>query len=353
FETGRHYLHFTDLLNIHTPFIEQINSSNLCCEIKLVTKPFVSPAQLYEPYNESHGEIATCNLAGIIPSNIESDEQYAEVAYYSLKMVDVGIHKATYVFPTLEHTAKARMNAGIGVVGLAHLMAKKNKKYSTQEGRDFIHEIFETHAWHLYNASLRLGKEKGNAPWMHKTLWPKGWLPIDTYEKSVDELVTVQNKRDWEDLRRRIVENGGIRNSVCIAHMPAESSSLASGTTNGVYPIRDYDLLKTNDTMAVRWVAPDSTRLRDRYEFAWDVSTRNMIWNYAIMQKWTDQTISADLYRKLVGDEKVGTTEMLQSYFDMAKYGVPTRYYQNTLTAKGIDLNSSEEQGCGSGGCTL
>lgn len=352
-ETGRHYMHFTDIINQHTPFLDPVLSSNLCQEIALPTKGFKSVEDLYRPYQEGDGEIAICNIAGIIPSNIESDAQYAEVAYYALKMIDVGIHKSSYVFRTLEDTAKARMSAGVGVIGLAHLMAKKNKKYTTQDGKNFIHETFETHAWHLYNASLRLGKEKGNAPWMHKTLWPKGWLPIDTYEKRVDSIVTVENKRDWESLRAKIIENGGIRNSVCIAHMPAESSSLASGTTNGIYPIRDFDLLKTNDTMAIRYVVPDSTKYRDRYEIAWDIPTLDLIQCYGIVQKWTDQAPSADLYRRVQGDTKVGTSEMLQAYFDMVKYGMKTRYYQNSLTGKAIDLNASEEVGCGSGGCSL
>ena len=352
FETGRHYLHQTDTLNQHTPFKETIYSSNLCQEIALPTKGFTSVEDLYKPYEEGSGEIALCNIAGIIPSNITSDEQYAEVAYYALKMIDKGIHKSSYVFKNLEDTAKSRMNAGVGVIGLAHYMAKNKKKYSSQEGRDFIHELFETHAWHLYNASLRLGKEKGNAPWMHKTLWPEGWLPIDTYEKKVDDLVTVQNKRDWESLRQAIVANGGIRNSVCIAHMPAESSSIASETTNGVYPIRDFDLVKTSDTLAINYVVPDSTKYKQYFESAWDISSSDMIQCYAIMQKWTDQAISADLWRKLQGDEKVGSTEMLKTYLDIVKYGLKTRYYQNSLTAKGVDLNSSEA-GCGSGGCSL
>lgn len=352
FETGRHYLHQTDTLNQHTPFNETIYSSNLCQEIALPTKGFTSVEELYKPYQEGSGEIALCNIAGIIPSNITSDEQYAEVAYYALKMIDKGIHKSSYVFKNLEDTAKSRLNAGVGIIGLAHYMAKNKKKYSTQEGKDFIHELFESHAWHLYNASLRLGKEKGNAPWMHKTLWPEGWLPIDTYEKKVDDLVTVQNKRDWESLRQAIVANGGIRNSVCIAHMPAESSSIASETTNGVYPIRDFDLVKTSDTLAINYVVPDSTKYKQYFESAWDIPSSDMIQCYAIMQKWTDQAISADLWRKLQGDEKVGSTEMLKTYLDIVKYGLKTRYYQNSLTAKGVDLNSSEV-GCGSGGCSL
>ena len=312
-----------------------------CSEISLPTRPFSSVKELYEDYKEGGGEVALCNIAAIIPTNITSDEMYAEVAYYTLKMVSIGIHKSSYVFKTLEHSAKSRMNAGIGIVGLAHLMARNNKRYSTQEGRDFIHETFETHAWHLYNASLKLGKERGNAPWMHKTLWPEGWTPLDTYEKRVDSLVTVPNRRDWEHLRKEIVKNGGIHNSVCVAMMPSESSSILSETTNGVYPIRDFDLIKTNDTMATYYVVPESTELRDNYECAWDISQSDLAKCYAIMQKWTDQAISADLYRKMQGDEKVGTKEMLDTYLDFVRYGIKTRYYQNSLTAKGIDLDSS------------
>jgi ribonucleoside-diphosphate reductase alpha chain len=225
YETGVHYLHMTDTINHHTPFNDTIYSSNLCAEVTIPTKPYASVADLYkEVYDEEKdGEIGLCSLAGVIASNIESDEQYADVAYYALKMIDVCIHKSSYVFPSLAHTAKARLSAGVGILGLAHLMAKEGYAYNTQDGRNFVHELSETHMWHLINASLKLSKEKGVAPWMHKTKWPQGWLPIDTYERRVDDLVTVENKRDWESLRAKIIENGGIRNSVVAAHMPGES----------------------------------------------------------------------------------------------------------------------------------
>ena len=160
--------------------------------------------------------------------------------------------------------------------------------------------------------------------------------------------ITKTNKKSFTyDIEVPDVHNYVLANGV-VTH----NSSLASGTTNGVYPIRDFDLMKTNDTLAIRWVAPDATKYKDRYEIAWEVDTKHMIWDYAIMQKWTDQAISADLYRKMVGDEKVGTKEMLDTYFELIRRGVKTRYYQNSLTAKGIDLNDAE-MGCGSGGCTL
>lgn len=369
YETGVQYLHMTDMLNQHTPFLDTIYSSNLCQEIAEPTKGFNSVADLYRDYEDGDGEIALCSIGGIIVSNIESDEQYADAAYYALKMVDVCIHKSDYVFPTLEHTAKARMNAGIGILGLAHLMAKKGMKYDDQEGLNFIHELTETHAWHLINASLRLGKELGNAPWMHKTKWPQGWTPLSTYEKRVDELVTVENKRDWAALSAAIIANGGIRNSVTCAHMPGESSTIGAGTTNGPYPIREFDLLKTNDTLINHWVAPDSTRLKNKYQFAWDISTSDMIKVYAVMQKWCDQGISADLFVKIQGDDKVSSSQMIKDYLDIVRYGMKSRYYVNSLTSKGNNLESTEnaivsladvvtevtedDRGCSSGACSL
>jgi len=342
YETGVQYLFMMDAANKHTPFKDKIYSSNLCAEVFLPTKGFKSVAELYHPYKKGDGEIGLCSLAGIIVSNIETDEQYAEVAYYALKMIDVCIHKSDYAFPSLAHTAKSRLSAGVGIIGLAHLMAKENKKYDTQDGYNFIHTLAETHIWHLINASLKLGIELGNAPWMHKTKWPEGWLPTDTYETRVDELVTIGNGRDWESLRIAIVANGGIRNSVLAAHMPGESSTIAAGTTNGLYPIRELYIMKTNDTMVNHWAAPDSTRLKNKYQSAWDISTTDMIKVYAIIQKWTDQGISADLFVKIIGDAKVSSSDMLQDYLDMVKFGLKSRYYVNSLTSAGVDLETNE-----------
>lgn len=348
YDTGVQYLHFTDTINKHTPFKEKIYSSNLCQEVMLPTKPFKDVQDLYS--DESEGEIGLCSLAGIVVSNIESDEQYAEVAYYALKMIDTCIHKSDYPFKSLEKTAKARMSAGVGIIGLAHLMAKKGKQYSDIEGLNFIHELSETHAWHLINASLKLGKELGNAPWISKTKWPDGWLPIDTANKNIDRFTTVGYKRDWGQLRSEIIANKGIRNSVLIAHMPSESSSISMGTTNGVYPIRELNLMKTNDTLTNHWSAPDGTKLAAKYQQAWDTSSSDLIKCYAVIQKFTDNGISADLYVRLEGSQKVSSTQIIQDYLDMVKFEMKSRYYVNSKTSSGLNLGDEPEL-CES--CTL
>lgn len=195
-------------------------------------------------------EIGLCNIGGIVVSNIKNDEQYAKTAYWVLRLIRYGILNSEYVFKNLEQTAKARMSAGVGIVGLAHLMAKNKLSYSSQEGKNFIHELVETHAWHLYNASLKIGQESGNAEWMYKTKWVDGWTPIKTYNKNVDKLVTVGNKRDWDDLSRRIVENNGMAFSVCVAHMPAESCmdiDTKIKTENGIMSLKEIFALTGRD----------------------------------------------------------------------------------------------------------
>lgn len=334
-ETGRIYEHNIYELNHHTPFKDTIYSSNLCSEIALPTKPYHHMSELYAEDGDT-GEVATCNLAGIVVSNIDSDEQYEEVAYYALLMIDKCIHLAHYELPHIGFTSKARLNAGVGILGLAHSMAKARQKYTTVEGKRFIHKAAERHYYHLLRASLQLGKELGNAPWMHKTKWPEGWLPLDTYNKSVDGIVAVQNSYDWEALRAEIIANGGIRNSVLVAHMPTETSANSSGTTNGLYPIRELTMIKTDNNRVNYWAAPDSDTLGEWYQSAWDIPASDLCEMYALVQKWTDQGISADFYRKVIGDDFIASSELIQNYLQRVKLGLKTKYYMNQKTSNGM-----------------
>lgn len=339
-ETGRHYLSNLSEMNRHTPFKSLILLSNLCQEIALETKAYDSVEQLYK--EEESGEVAMCSLAGINVGRINNDEEYKEATWVALDMIHTGIKESDYVLPQIGFTAKKRMSAGVGIVDLAYAMAKRKLKYSSQEGRNFIHEIAETHYWYLLEASLKLSEEFGNAEWIDRTKWVDGWLPTDTYNKHIDEVISIENKRDWESMRKRIIENKGHAFSVLAAHMPAESSSIKSGATNSVYPVRDLDLSKSNDTNVVTYVVPESEKFGKFYEIAWDIDVEDMAKVYGIIQKFTDQAISADMWYSAVGSDKISSDDLMRGFFSWVYYGVKTRYYVNTKTAKGIDLNSSE-----------
>lgn len=303
-----------------------------CLELAQPTKPYQSVVDLYSEEEQHDSEVTMCSLAAINVGFVKNEEDYAEACYYALLMIDKCIHMSHYPLPNVGVTAKARMNAGVGIGGLAHYMAKRGAYYSTTRGKEILHEVAERHAWHMINASLKLGKELGNAPWIHKTKWPEGWLPIDTYNKNVDSVVYPNYNYDWEALRKAIIDNGGIRNSSLINHAPNESSSKSSGTSNGLYPIRDLSIIKTDKSNVVYWCAPDAEKLANKYEIFWDMSIKDQLDLYAIIQKFTDQTISADLSYKISGADKVKSSDIIKSYLYMVKMGVKTKYYTNSKT---------------------
>lgn len=363
YETGTSYLGQIDEMNRHTPFKEPIHSSNLCTEIMEPTSPYYDMRDLFSTEDHGRGEIATCSLAAIVIDNIPDTATYRKAAYYALKMIDFCILNAEYAFPHLAMTAKARMSAGVGIMGMATHMARAGMSYSSEAGKREAHFVSERHMYHLIEASLKISKERGLARWMHKTKWPEGWLPIDTYKKSVDEIVPggFDSLYNWEGLRGKIIANGGIGHSVLVAYMPGEASSKAVGGANSIYPVRRKVINKTDNNNVINWAAPYSDDPAYLYELAYDIPTKDLIDFYAIFQKHTDQGISADLYRRIVGDEKISSNEMLGIFFHYVKRGMKTRYYMNVETSANISLEALENAfennaggaGCASGACTL
>jgi ribonucleoside-diphosphate reductase alpha subunit len=340
-ETGRMYEHNTYEMNRHTPFKDTIWSSNLCQEIGLPTREFLTVTELYGTTSE--GEIGLCNLGAIKAGSITPDK-IKDVAYRTLKMVDNVIDIMDYPFPHLEYTAKARRSVGIGITDLAHDMAMKGLRYDTAEGKAYLHRMAEMHSFWLHVASVELAKERGACDWFHKTKYADGWLPIDTYHRGVDEVTDQPLLCDWEWLRGEIAKYG-MRNSVLEAFMPVESSSVAGNTTNSLYPIRDLSIVKKNGTNKSVFLAPDMEMLKDRYQMAWNISRRDMIDVYAIFQKFCGQAISVDLYRAFGKDQpkRISARELLEDWFYRIRRGLKTVYYSNTRAGHEMPLVEAED----------
>ena len=348
-ETGRFYEHNTYWMNYHTPFKDVINHSNLCQEIFLPSDAFSSVSELYKA--DGDGEIFLCNLAAICAGRVDSDEEYEESCYYALKMISDVIDIMEYPFPSLEFTAKARRSAGVGITNLAHDLATKGYNYTSLESKRYIHRQAERHSYFLHKAAIRLTKERGVCLWTHKTKYPDGWLPIDTYCKEIDKVVNEPLHYDWEAIRKEIIGLGGLHFSVLEAFMPVESSSLRSYTTNGLYPVRGLVVEKKDGNKMTTFVAPDSDVLADAYQLAWDIPRKDMIDVYAIWQKFCGQGISADEYIntdiETEGVMKYSTKAAFEAWLYRHKMGLKSRYYTNPRS----DL--IEDSGCVGGACTL
>lgn len=353
-ETGRVYIHWVDALNQHTPFKDPIYSSNLCQEIALPTAPYQAMDELYG-YKDTKGEVALCFLSAIVAGRVEPEE-YEEVAYYTLLMIDNIIDEMEYPFTQMAETSSYRRSVGVGITNLAYDIARRGLSYTMKAGKNYIHRLAELHSFSLHRASLRIAKEKGVCKGMESSKYPEGWLPVDTYTRNVDSAHSQELEQDWEALRMEIVANGGIRHSVLEAYMPAESSSLASNTCNSIYPVRQLTISKKSRKGSVFFMVPEYDTLRWQYQFAWDVPTKDLIDVYAIFQKFTGQAISSDFYLDYtkLPNGKVSNKELLQNFLYATKMGMKTQYYLNSRVGVGSGIRDTiQESGCTSGGCSL
>jgi ribonucleoside-diphosphate reductase alpha chain len=347
-ETGRIYFFFANNVNKHTPFKETIYQTNLCVEVFLPTKPFHSMENLYTGADINDGEVALCFLSSIVAGRVKPQE-YEDVAYYTLLIIDNVIETMKYPFKHVEMTAKKRRSVGVGITNMAYYLASNGLKYTSEEGKKLMHEYAEQHYYWLAEASLRLAKEKGNAEWMDKTKWPDGWLPIDTYNKNVDSIADFELNFDWEGLRKDIVEQGGIRNSVLVATAPNESSSLVSESTNSIYPVRDLMVFKQSQKGNVLFFAPDYNKLKNSYQIAWGVPSKDVAEMYGIFSKFCDQGISPDNWVDLSGEKKLDLPEQIRYILLAAKLGVKSLYYLNSRTKSSDSIATQvelDEEGC-------
>lgn len=298
-------------------------------------------------------ETSFCSLAGIVLPNIKDDAHYDKAMYYALRMIDYCIHKSSYPMPQLAFTAKKRLNAAVGVLGVATVLARKGAYPGTQECWKITHELAERHMYYAVKNSIKIGKELGNAPWMYKTKWAQGWLPTDSYAKGVDEVIPHFTKYDQEGLRKELIENKGMRFSSLMAHMPTESSAKAAGVPNGLYWVRDLSMGKSDATNTIDWVATDSDQLKNKYHSAWQIDPFTMIDYYSIWQKHTDQGISCDGYTDRVANPELLASDLVLIAIHRFNRGIKSWYYQNSMTSSDGLSGFNEPASCSSNGCTL
>jgi ribonucleoside-diphosphate reductase alpha chain len=207
----------------------------------------------------------------------------------------------------------------------------------------------------MIKTSVELAKEKGKCQLFSDTKYSRGILPIDTYNKNVDELIDSELKMDWESLRADILKYG-MRNSTLMANAPFGSSSVISNSTPGIEPPRDIANLKRG----VIKLVPD-IKYKNYYTTAWaeDFNNEDYFKFVAVLQKFMDQTISTNEYYNLLLREngKVKKSELINNTLVARYYGIKTLYYLNIRsvdTKDGDDLIEEDEHtSCDSGGCEV
>ena len=330
-ETGRIYIMNIDHSNTHSSFKDKVNMSNLCQEITLPTDPI--------DHIDGEGEIALCILSAI-NVGIVKEEEMESLCDLAVRGLEELIDFQEYPVKAAEVSTLSRRSLGIGYIGLAHYLAKNKVKYDDPKALELVHELTERFQYYLLCASADIAEEKGACAYFDRTKYADGILPIDTYKKSVDELVEPKYNLDWEGLRKRIKENG-LRHSTLTAQMPSESSSVVSNATNGIEPPRDHLSVKKSKKGTLKQVVPQYTLLKNAYTLLWDMPDNTGYINIvAVMQKFFDQAISGNWSYNPENYEnnEVPVSVMAKDLLTTYKYGWKTSYYHNTMDGKVEDV---------------
>ncbi len=328
-ETGRLYLMNIDHCNSHSSFTDKVEMSNLCQEITLPTKPI-------QHIDDKTGEIALCILSAINVGKIRDLSDLEILCDLTVRSLDELIDFQQYPVNAAAIATRARRSLGIGYIGLAHYLAKNGEHYGDKGAWKLVHDLSEAFQYYLIKSTVNLAKEKGACEYSANTKYGNGILPIDTYKKDVDEIVSNDLKYDWESLRALVLEHG-VRNSTLSAQMPSESSSVVSNATNGIEPPRGYLSIKKSKKGPLKQIVPGYQHLKNNYTLLWDMESNEGYINVvAVMQKFFDQAISGNwsYNPEHYPDNEVPVSVMAQDLLTTYKYGWKTSYYQNTYDIK-------------------
>ena len=339
-ETGRIYIMNIDHCNSHSSFLDKVEMSNLCQEITLPTKPI-------QHIDDEKGEIALCILSAINIGKLRDVSDLEDLCDLSVRSLDELIDFQGYPVKAAELATRARRSLGVGFIGLAHYLAKQGVKYDDPAAWKLIHDLTEAFQYNLIKSTVQLAKEKGPCEYSERTKYHKGILPIDTYKKDVDEIVSNDLQYDWESLRMDVMQYG-VRNSTLSAQMPSESSSVVSNATNGIEPPRDYLSVKKSKKGPLKQIVPSYGTLKNNYTLLWDMPGNTGYINIvAVMQKFFDQAISGNwsYNPEHYDDSEVPVSVMAQDLLTTYKYGWKTSYYQNTYDNKTDELEPAHPIG--------
>ena len=316
-----------------------------CVEVIHPTKPI-------QHIDDPEGEIGICVLSAINVLEIKDDQDLADTCDIIVRMLDELIDYQDYFTKAAENFTKKRRSLGVGITNLAALLAKNNLKYTDKEAPNFVDALMEKIQYNLISSSVNLAAEKGVCEKFESTKYSKGILPIDTYKKKIDSIITRKPSLDWEALRQRVLSTG-MRHSTLTALMPCESSSVIQNTTNGIEPPRSLLTYKGSKANSVPVLVPNYSTCKNKYTLQFDMQDNIGYINIvAALQKWVDMSISANLYynydhypNKALPDSML-IKELLYAY----SMGVKTLYYSNTYDG---DKQSATDEGCASGACSI
>lgn len=302
YDNGEPGVFYEDNANNRNPawYVERIVCSNPCAEYLAGTINAIDPSQ--------YG--GACNLGSLFLHNFVKNpftkqahldtEALRDTISIAVRMLDDIIDVNTFPDKIYENYQKGMRTIGIGITGLADMLAMLGMKYDSQKARDYVESLMRMISNAEYYASVQLAKEKG-------------CFPLCEPDKHVDgSYVNYVLEHDVIDE----MSEYGIRNAKIQAVAPCGTISMVFGNncSSGIEPIfslsydrkvkiggqddKDVKIVKMMDYAYYLYhkLKDDGKQIdfdeHDIFQTALNMSVDDHVAMLAIISKYTDMSVS-------------------------------------------------------------
>lgn len=302
YDNGEPGVFYEDNANNRNPawYVERIVCSNPCAEYLAGTINATDPSR--------YG--GACNLGSLFLHNFVKNpftkqahldtDALRDTISIVVRMLDDIIDVNKFPDKIYENYQKSMRTIGIGITGLADMLAMLGMKYDSQEARDYVESLMQMITNAEYYASVQLAKEKGCFPLCEPDKHANG-----TYVKSVLEHDVIDEMSEY-----------GIRNAKIQAVAPCGTISMVFGNncSSGIEPIfslsydrkvkiggqddKDVKIVKMMDYAYYLYhkLKDEGEQLdfdeHDIFPTALNMSVDDHIAMLAIISKYTDMSVS-------------------------------------------------------------
>ena len=338
--TGFPTISFTDKMNRDNPnkHIGNIPCSNLCSESFGVVKPSTNFRWEFDyrtntsTFTHDVGLTHICNLMSINIYN--AYDELDDIVPLITRMLDNTIELTEQTNPEAERYNKNLRVIGIGMLGLADIMAKHKISYNKiDQVKTFVNKLFARVAGLAYKTSALLAKDRGHYPYYTGSQFNKGIFlgrKIDNIIAELQEAGFDDEAKIWADVRQLNILHG-LRNGSVLSYPPPTTTSLGQGVSAGVTPVYQKAYMDKNMISTSVVVAPEV--MTDNVWYYVEQRTLNQAELMTVvgeMQKWVDQAISFEL-----NWDHENKQVRIQDYDDVMmtawRSGCKTIYYQRHI----------------------
>jgi ribonucleotide reductase alpha subunit len=286
------------------------------------------------PDEETH----CCNLVSINLANLEKHEEH-EVAEIAVRVLDNAIDITTNPTELTKKHNNSYRTIGIGFLGLADWLAKRNHNYET--GGEQIQELMDRISYYCVKSSVNLAKERGSFNKFSDSEWAKGKIlgrDIEWFKENSPEY------RKWETLSEEIKTNG-IRNSQLMAIAPNTSTGLLQGCTASILPPYELFGVDSNSKGTLPVAVSYLSEKRKYYQVNKEVNQKYLV---ELIGKYIQPYIDSGISMELVFDAtnpEINSKFIADTIFKAWESECKTIYYIRFPEEKATEteINKTEE----------